>query len=155
MNNIRTIPKQKFRIAYLAAVLLVSMASISCSTWINSDWGDCGYSAFYSTVDNGGKPEIVFSEITAETVGGHRNCGFKYIKTWVDRAEIDGTVLPDRAEADKMGTNTYYYGVPAGIDQENAVITIQKDGKKYRSVHPSLKKETSPNVHVKMERAWW
>lgn len=114
---------------------------------------DCGYSAFYKTKDMGDKAEFVFSQITAETVGGHRDCGFQFIRTKVDRAEIDGIELPERSEPDKYVGNYYFYAVPAGFDPRKTAIMIQKDGKRYRSDFASVK-QTDFNVNVKLESVW-
>jgi len=154
MHSILTTWKQKSPIALLTAVVLGSILSISCSTWVNSDWGDCGYSAYYKTEENGGKPEIVFSQITAETLGGHRNCGFQYIKTKVDRAEIDGIELPERAEPDKYAGNYYFYAANPGFDPRKTAITIHQNGKRYRSDLASVK-QTGFNANVKLEPVWF
>ncbi len=153
MNSAGATQSRKCRIAVLTAILVVGISSLSCSTWVNSDWGDCGYSAFYKTEMNGSSAEVVFSEITAEGVGGHRNCGFQYIKTNVDRAEIDGKELPERVEPGKHARNNYFYGLPAGFDPRKTTITIQKNGKRYRSDLASVK-QTDLSVNVKLEHVW-
>ena len=128
------------------ATLVLSM---SCSTWVKSDWGDCGYSAFYEVKGNGENSELVFSQVTAETVGGHRNCGFQYIRSKVDRAEIEGAALPERAETDKFERNTYYYAAPAGFDAGKTPITIHVGGNRYRSDLASVDR-IDKNVYVKL-----
>ncbi|MEO8650352.1 MAG: hypothetical protein ABI539_14400 [Acidobacteriota bacterium] len=114
--------------------VLAGAASLACST-IRSAMGpgDCGYSAFAARTDESGRVELGFSQITAETVDGHTDCGFQYIRTKVDRAEIDGTVLPERAETDQFKRNTYFYATPAGFDPQKTAITIQTGNKRYSS----------------------
>jgi hypothetical protein len=154
MGNIRTTRKQRYRIPLQVPFLLVGILATSCSTWVNSDWGDCGYSAFYEIKSDGESPEIVISQITAETVGGHRNCGFQYIKTKVDRAEIHGTQLPESSEPDQYAGNNYFDAVPEGFDPRKSAITIHMDGSKYRS-DPTSVNQTDKNVNVKLEPVWW
>ncbi|MBK9156523.1 MAG: hypothetical protein IPM25_20350 [Chloracidobacterium sp.] len=135
----------KFFVIVAAAIM-----HISCSEWVNSDWGDCGYSAYYELKNDGKRPELIFSDILDETVSGHRNCGYKFIKTRVDKPEINGTILPERVESDAYGQTTYYYEVPAGFDPKTMVITIQVSGTTYRSDLSSVK-ETDDRVDLRLK----
>ncbi|MEO8649506.1 MAG: hypothetical protein ABI539_10100, partial [Acidobacteriota bacterium] len=111
---------------------------------------DCGYSAYYDARGNNGKIEIIFSQVTAEILGGKLNCGFGYVPTNVTRAEIDGTALPERIEADKFQRNSYHYAAPAGFDPRKSVITIFIKDKRYVS-DPTFIKQTDNNVNIPLK----
>jgi hypothetical protein len=118
---------------------------------LNSGPPDCGYSAYYDSKDSTGKIEILFSLITAEG-NEARNCGFNYIKTKVDQAEVNGTMMPERSETDQFKQNTYFYSAPTGFDMQRDVITIRVSQKRYASDLATFQKIGTSN-HVKLKRA--
>jgi hypothetical protein len=132
--------------------ILVGMLACSCSSsMLNSGPPDCGYSAYYDSKDSTGKIEILFSLITAEG-NEARNCGFNYIKTKVDQAEVNGTMMPERSETDQFKQNTYFYSAPTGFDMQRDVITIRVSQKRYASDLATFQKIGTSN-HVKLKRA--
>ena len=137
-----------FQIVTPILILVFGMLNASCSTSIlNAEPADCGFSAYYDTKENNGKIEIIFSRVTAEVVGGHRNCGFGYIRSKVDRAEIDGIALPERLEND-----VYFYAAPNGFDPRKNTITIQTGKDRYISDLASVKEvKTSFYISLKAQ----
>jgi len=123
--------------ASLILAMAICIPNLSCATsLLNTDSfsSDCGFSAYYETKEKNGEIEIIFSRITAEILNGHQNCGFGYVKTKVDRAEIDGAVLPERVEKD-----VYLYAAPNGFDPRKNIITILTGNNRYVSDLTSVK----------------
>jgi hypothetical protein len=153
MPNPRDIEKVKIALP-IAILFFVGVPTISCSYILNYGPVDCGFSAYYDTKDRDGKIELVFSRVTAEG-NDPRNCGFNYIKTKVDRAEIDGTAMPERADADKFQRETYFYAAPPGFDLRKNTIKIEYGGKKYVSDLTSVEQiDTSCYIKLKSEGYW-
>jgi hypothetical protein len=139
------------RSAFIFFSILAGMRACSCSSMPNSGPPDCGYSAYYNSKDGDGKIEILFSLITAEG-NEARNCGFNYIKTKVDQAEVNGTMMHERSETDQFEQNTYFYSAPAGFHMQRDVITIQVSQKRYLS-DLSTFQTIGTSYYVKLKRA--
>ena len=153
MPNSREIEKAQIALP-VAILFFVGVLTISCSYIWKSGPVDCGFSAYYDTKDKDGKIELVFSRVTAEG-NDPRNCGFNYIRTKVDRGEINGTAMPYRAEADKFQNETYLYEAPAGFDLRKDVIKIEYGGRKYVSDLTSVDQiDTSHYIKLKPEGYW-
>jgi hypothetical protein len=138
------------RNAFILFSILAGMLACSCSSMPNSGPPDCGYSAYYDSKDRDGKTEILFSLITAEG-NEARNCGFNYIKTKVDQAEVNGTVMHERSETDQLKQNMFFYSAPAGFDMQRDMITIRVSQKRYASDLATFQK-IGTSYHVKLKR---
>jgi len=144
----QTFCKARKLTVYISLILAFGVLTVSCSTsLVNADSGDCGYSAFYDTKEHNGKIEIVFSMIMAEVLNGHKNCGFGFLRTKVDRAEIDGVALPERQEKD-----VHFYAAPTGFDPRKHVISIHVGKDRYVS-DPTSVKQTDTNFNIFLKPA--
>jgi hypothetical protein len=96
----------------------------------------CGCSAYYKIPKEGGEIQIQFRVVTAETVGGHTDCGFKDIPTRVRSAKVGDVAMKEVAGPD----SSYLYVAPAGFDPAKDVVTIDVNGTTYVSTPDSVKR---------------
>ena len=131
----------RFSMVMIAAVLMSS-----CSEFLKeSDPDDCGYSAYYDASAANDQNELIFSRVTAEVLGGQRNCGFSYVRTQVSQAEVDGITLPEQRRG-----QDYFYIAPKGFDPRRNTVRIRMGDRLYVS-DPNSVKSSDRNVNIALK----
>lgn len=100
----------------------------------------CGCSAWYVVPKDGGEIKVQFREVTAETVGGYTDCGFKDIPIKVSSARVRGSEMGEiKDDRDSYG-GKYLYVAPADFDAAKDIVTIEWKGTTYTSRLDSAKR---------------
>gem|GEM_PF-6722849 len=126
----------------LFAVIVLSSCSMMAK---GSDDDDCGFSAYYVAAPDGDTVDIIFSRVMAEERNGRTNCGFGYVKTKVDQAQIDGRVLPEQKR-----DRDYIYTAPSGFDPRKNTILIKVGDRLYTSDLATVR-QTDKNVYISLK----
>src|SRR5688572_4935568 len=100
----------------LSTLLMCGVATVGgCSLFEKG----CGCSAYYQIPKDNSEIKIQFRVVTAETVNGQTDCGFKDIPIRVGSAKVGDVAMKEVA-----GPNdSYLYVAPAGFDPAKDVVT--------------------------------
>lgn len=119
----------------LTLLFACSVAGLTSCGFLSGP-GDCGCSAYYEIPKHGGEIQVQFRIVTAETVGGYTNCGYKDIPTKVAKATLRGVPMREITK----GPNEYLYAAPADFNPAVDEVVIEIRGNEYVSKKDSVKR---------------
>ncbi len=131
----------------VVAVTQILLVSCSLSSTNNAAAAigndvDCGLLATFAKPDDTKKVAIRFWLVTAEILNGHANCGFGRVPKRVQKAQLNGNDLSERAEG-----SDHYYDAPAGFDWRKDILKVELDGKTYAS-NPAVEPQGTDTITV-------